>query len=572
MVDDPRTAVQPTVRQSSPNTRAPKSDVRNSGVFFYGALTLAVAFLFAIFIQYHTGAWRDDFSATGDEASHFTSAVAMRGYLSSHEILRPYDFASQFYLHYPKVAFGKWPPVFYVASGIWFLLVPPSRFSAMLFIALQTSLLALAVFWVASRLQTRLIAFLSAILVVATPFFAMHATIFMLEPQVAAIALLSLLAFLAFFRRPGWITGACAVLATTAAILTKANGWALLVSAGLSYLWLRRDLSISLVKTAIVFAAILVLSVPFYYVFVNAMADGNEASSPTLAFTLHAIPAYLDGTLESVGIAVCLLFVFRLILCLRGKYAVGEDRQLIAVLFAWIAGPFLFQSIVPASFEIRHLAIAFPPVCLVAVSLTGLLAERFGPRFVPTAAIGLILLTIPWTMPARYSELFQITAARIVPKLSASPNGAILITSNGPGEGRLVASMVALDPAARDFCVRPTKLIVDSNWGATDYHLLATTKEEVLAKLDSVPVSYVAVHNMELRRSRMAHHALISEALVSAPERWRLDQVIESTSLPDGKETVAIYENTANLARPVTDLNIDMHRKLNRVLVLRPPE
>jgi hypothetical protein len=93
----------------------------------YGIATVLVTALLVLLIQWKTGAWRDDFSATGDEASHFTSAVAMSQYfVSGEQIVHPYEFAFQYYLHYPKVAFGKWPPLFYVLSGVWFLVFSPS--------------------------------------------------------------------------------------------------------------------------------------------------------------------------------------------------------------------------------------------------------------------------------------------------------------------------------------------------------------------------------------------------------------------------------------------------------------
>jgi len=317
---------------------------------------------------------------------------------------------------------------------------------------------------------------------------------------------------------------------------------------------------------AAMLAAIATLCAPFYFLFVHAMSDGNMDARPTLAFTLEAVATYLKGSVEAMGLAVSALFLVRLFLNARGSYRVPEQRPLIVLLVAWSAGPFLFQTIVPASFEIRHLAIAFPCVVLLAFTAVPQLLGRAGRAGVIGASLALLLLTVPWTMPDRYSELFRMAAPQIVSRLAIAPNKAVLITSNGPGEGRLVACMAALDPRARLFCIRATKLIVDTDWGAVNYRLLATTKEEVLNKLDSVPVSYVVVHDMG--RKGLRHHALLQEALASAPDRWRLTKVLESFSIPGGKETLAIYEDSANLVRPVTTLNLDMHLKLNRTIVL----
>ena len=533
----------------------------------YMLATILLSALLVLFIQWKTGAWRDDFSATGDEASHFTSAVSMSSFYTSGEMLHPYGFASQYYLHYPKVAFGKWPPVFYFLSGIWFLIFSPSRFTGMLFIGFEVTLLGLTVFWVGSRLLSPMLAFLAAITVVLTPFFALHSTIFMLEPQTATLGLLSLMAFLAVLDNRGWKAGVLFVLATCACILTKANGWALLISAGLGYLWLRKDVRTPLLAVAGWLLATVAVCFPFYYLFVHAMSDGNTESKPTLQFTLEAVPTYLKASMEVLGIAVCALYLLRLFLCARGSYTQREHRPLIVLLVTWTMGPFLFQSIVPASFEIRHLAIAFPCVVLLAFAALAQLLEGYGQKVAIGAGVALLLLTIPWTMPDRYSELFRIAAPGIVSKLSSSTNKAVLLSSNGPGEGRLIACMAALDPKAKLFCVRATKLIVDTDWGAQDYHLLVNTKEEVLKKLDSVPVGYVAIHDMG--RVGLPHYALLRDAVLSDPEHWRLTKVLESVPVPGVKETLSIYENSANIAMPVTNLTLDMHRKLSRVIVLQ---
>jgi len=78
--------------------------------------------------------------------------------------------------------------------------------------------------------------------------------------------------------------------------------------------------------------------------------------------------------------------------------------------------------------------------------------------------------------------------------------------------------------------------------------LLANTKEGMLKLLDSVPVGYVALHDMG--RKGLPHYALLRQALLSAPQQWRLSEVIESVSVPGSKETLAIYENVANLPSP----------------------
>jgi 4-amino-4-deoxy-L-arabinose transferase-like glycosyltransferase len=55
-------------------------------------------------------------------------------------------FAENYYLHYPKVAIGHWPPVFYLIQGMWTLLFSTSRASVMVFVAVLAALIALTLY------------------------------------------------------------------------------------------------------------------------------------------------------------------------------------------------------------------------------------------------------------------------------------------------------------------------------------------------------------------------------------------------------------------------------------------
>src|SRR5208282_4822933 len=100
---------------------------------------------------------------------------------------------------------------------------------------------------------------------------------------------------------------------------------------------------------ATVLLTVTILCAPFYFVFVHAMSDGNADAKPALWFTLQAIPTYLKESLDVLGIAISTLFVVRLILSAKAAYQAHKQQALIVLLVAWTVGPFVFQSIVPAS-------------------------------------------------------------------------------------------------------------------------------------------------------------------------------------------------------------------------------
>src|SRR5712692_1215352 len=97
------------------------------------SIGVAASFLLlCVFIQGFTGAWDAPFFAYPDEPSHFVGAVMVRDYLASGLSSNPYEFARNYYSHYPFFAVGYWPPLFYVLTGFWFLCFGVGKSQALL--------------------------------------------------------------------------------------------------------------------------------------------------------------------------------------------------------------------------------------------------------------------------------------------------------------------------------------------------------------------------------------------------------------------------------------------------------
>ncbi|HSK21311.1 MAG TPA: hypothetical protein VK912_19300 [Longimicrobiales bacterium] len=56
------------------------------------------------------------------------------------------QFARDYYAHYPKIAIGNWPPLFYMVEGAWLLVTPVHAASVRVLLSLITVGLAWAVF------------------------------------------------------------------------------------------------------------------------------------------------------------------------------------------------------------------------------------------------------------------------------------------------------------------------------------------------------------------------------------------------------------------------------------------
>jgi len=105
-------------------------------------LAAALAPILLIFgLQIAGGAYAAEFNGDPDEAAHFVSGLMAHDYLAAIPLANPIVWAEQYYLHYPKVAIGHWPPGFYIVEALWWLIVSPSRGSAL---CLQAALAAIA--------------------------------------------------------------------------------------------------------------------------------------------------------------------------------------------------------------------------------------------------------------------------------------------------------------------------------------------------------------------------------------------------------------------------------------------
>jgi hypothetical protein len=103
----------------------------------------------AIGLQVHIAArvLGSDLAAwNSDGPAHFTTGVMVHDYLRSGLGSNPVAFAESFYVRFPKVAFGQWPPVYYVLQAIWYLIFPISIDSARILSAVIALTMAATLF------------------------------------------------------------------------------------------------------------------------------------------------------------------------------------------------------------------------------------------------------------------------------------------------------------------------------------------------------------------------------------------------------------------------------------------
>lgn len=192
----------------------------------HATLSFAFFLLLAAGLQIAGNAYRADLSGF-DETAHYVTGLMLRSYALSGNWFEPVKYAQTYYASYPRVALGHWPPVFYLIEALWTILFSPARTSVMLLMACLSAAGATALYWWFRREIGTIAAFTAAALVVTFPTVQEATASVMLELPLLLGSLLALLFYTRYLEterlRYSLLFGAAA----TAAILTKANGFAL---------------------------------------------------------------------------------------------------------------------------------------------------------------------------------------------------------------------------------------------------------------------------------------------------------------------------------------------------------
>ena len=112
------------------------------------AATIAALFALTLLLQWLSGAYRSELAHFPDEPSHVVTSLMFGDYVRAGFPGSPVAYAEKYYVHYPKVAIGMWPPLFYCVAGAWTLVFGATRVSFLMLAALAGGLLAgsLAIF------------------------------------------------------------------------------------------------------------------------------------------------------------------------------------------------------------------------------------------------------------------------------------------------------------------------------------------------------------------------------------------------------------------------------------------
>jgi hypothetical protein len=431
------------------------------------------------------GITRGEFNVNVDESYHAFTGCYFADLIRSHPFTHPLRYTYEYYAHYPAIAVGHWPPLFYVVEGLAFILFGASVAVARLVVLGFALLGAVSWFFMVERFENDIIAAASTLVLIALPFILLYEKSVMLEIPTLALAIPSIYYWLVYLRdeKPAHLY-VFAVLSGLA-LLTKENAIFIapfcLLTLAASRNWRllgQRSLYLAL-------GIVLLIAAPFYVFMLIVHGSFVSDALKTSTIIIHHPWLYYAQALP--GQLGWPLLIFALAgMCTSPWWG---KRQNIVPMMMWILSCYLTFTLIGDK-DPRFTIYLIPPliyfaVCpLVSTPLSGRLR-------VPSAAVlGLVVvftLGQGWRYQRPYVTGYQAAARRL---MEAKHPGVVLY------DGNLAANFIffmrRFDPDMHAYLMRKALYVtlVDRHFSSEE---LARNRSDIETILNNYGVKYIVV-------------------------------------------------------------------------------
>jgi Dolichyl-phosphate-mannose-protein mannosyltransferase len=535
-----------------------------------GIVAFAALLGFIVALQFLGGAYASGFGGYPDEPAHMVTSLMVRDFIAGLDFRHPLQFAQQYYYHYPKVAIGHWPPVFYGALGTWFLIVGASRSSALMFIAIVATATATIIYFTGKRLMGRWAGIFAAVLFVASPLVQESSAEVMIEHPVTLGMLVSTLCFARFAKTGRIGDGVAFGTISAAAILTDGDAWALALVPGVTvaltnrwYLLRHPGLWLSAVP-------VLVACVP-WYIFTLHMRNGTWVGS-TGSSWVQAIPAFSWSISLAVGFPI-LIFAFigvwTTIIHVTSRTKVVPEWPALAGL---AIGTLILHCVTPVGFDARYMMTLLPSIVLFSSAGVDDIAHRLSARLpIGIVQIGLAVALMAlfsldsFALPIRlrnngYARLVGDVMARVsnVPQIW-------LISSGSTGEGGLVTAVALNEGHPKSYVLRGKQILAGGDWLWNSTEDRFDTPAKLARLLDDMHVTIIVIDDQIPSGQRRPYQDHLQELMAHEGKKWELieayPQIQDETVFPNSLHVYA-RRPVASLAVSTPALPLDRLKAL----------
>jgi 4-amino-4-deoxy-L-arabinose transferase-like glycosyltransferase len=502
-------------------------------------LRFLLFFAVVVMIQSFAGAYRSEFGSEPDEAAHYVTGLMIRDYVAHGVPGNPMHFAKDYYEHYPKVALGHWPPMFYVIQSVWTLIFSPSRISIMLLMAVLTAGAAMILF---DFLRVKFGVWkglAGTLLFLYVPMVQQFSSAVMTEIPMTFLLLIASIYWARFLEsgrvKHSILFGSVAAIA----ILVKFSGFSLALVPLFSLLLTRR---FSLLKTRAFWASAIVVVViagPWTIATLKIAREGMAGESVGWSFTHVAIPYYAGKLAQMCGFTVLLASLIGLAFTLARRSMMTSADAALAALFLSIV---VFHMIVPTGFEARHLIPVVPALIYFAWTGADWVATQLtSPRLslLKTSAIVFSFIAVVFGLTVFYIPRKGYAGFRPVAdalnKVS-QPHSTLLVASDARGEGMFISEVALREKRPGHFVQRASKKLAASTWEGGAYHLTYckkmadksgteySTPDQLATLLKNDSIDYVVFDESVPKDYRTKHLELLRLALDEHPADFHLIQ------------------------------------------------
>ncbi len=455
---------------------------------------VAIIGLVLLAIQISGGAFEAEFTGYPDEPAHFVSGLMIYDYLTSLPWRNPIDWAGQYYLHYPKVAIGHWPPGYHVMEALWWLLLGPSRASAMLLqwvigIAALTALYRLSRTCLSLPVSAAIIAGM-----MATPVFQQSLQQTMADLCCLLWSILGMHAAVRLVEKQDRTAAILVVLWLLAAALTKGTAVCLAPVPIVALIASRQPIRIP--RRWMLAGAGGLLAAAAWYLWMGDLRSwgGISFGAPWRGALIGRIAGWGVLALAAFGL-------------LRPSALSRKPLALVAgsVVVCTLGVSFLVR----AMREERHWIIVLPAILVLA----GFGFSRVRSRWIA----GLLLAPAVALFPYSWYRQSSSGHGDLVRQLARPAR--MLVSSAGNGEGPWIAMTSLAEPRPSSLVARASKVLAEEGWNGDGYRLLTPTPDAVSRRLDELALDTVVLHTPSNKKPP-PHHTILGDT-VSNSAAWR---------------------------------------------------
>jgi hypothetical protein len=528
------------------------------------AAVLVIIFVITLLLQRASGAYSGSFGAESDEASHYVTSIMVRDYLAQGLPGNPVTFAKNFYVHYPRVGFGLWPPLFHVGPGLWMLAFGVGRTSIMSLLAILTTIWAIVFYQLARPLLGTIGAVISAALLVMLPITQKMTSTVMPDMALAVIVLLAMAAYARYLENERTADAFSFGFWAAVALLVKYNALALallpplcVVITGRYYLLRRKNFWLPI-------AVVLVIAGPWYFIMRHFIFYAAEPGSVGATIGT-AIGSNVRALVFIAGPIIFLLavigFAIQRTRVVRAQHQFQrKEWSVCTVAVGMILCIFLFHSLIYPIYDPRYLLPAIPPLLMLAslsvIYMYSVLSKRSNLAIAACLLVVMAHLASNFAVPKKktsaYVKVMDAVAAAGLPR-----HGGVLVSADGVGEGMLTAEFAMRDLRPDHYIVRASKVLATQTLMGDQYQLKYKTPDQVMTLFDSIPIAVAVIQKCSPGKCG-EHENILVEAATLYPDRWRLSSIIPD----ENGSPIRIYQIIGNESKAVRSLQIDMTNTL----------